>query len=134
MMRRYFVRTFVAVSALLAGAPEGAFADGAARTETSLASSGFSESGTASYYGAAYHGRRSASGTRFNQMALTAAHSWLPFGTKVEVTLAGTGRSVLVTITDRLYSTRRIVDLSLAAARQLGMIRNGIAQVTLLPG
>jgi rare lipoprotein A len=51
----------------------------------------------------------------------------------VKVTLAGTGRTVIVTITDRLYSSRRIVDLSLAAARQLGMVRRGVATVTLLP-
>ena len=91
------------------------------------------ESGTASYYGPAYNGRRSASGIRFDQMALTAAHPWLPFGTKVRVVLAGTDRSVIVTITDRLYSTRRVVDLSVGAARQLGIIQRGVAQVSLHP-
>ena len=133
-MLNHIVRTLISISALLAGAPEGAFAHGAAQSDRLPASNWVSESGTASYYSAAYQGRRSASGIRYDQMALTAAHSWLPFGTKVKVTLAGTGRSVLVTITDRLYSTRRIVDLSFAAARQLDMIRSGIAQVTLLPG
>jgi rare lipoprotein A len=91
------------------------------------------ESGTASYYGPAYNGRRSASGIRFDQMALTAAHPWLPFGTKVRVVLAGTDRSVIVTITDRLYSSRRVVDLSVGAARQLGIIQRGVAQVSLHP-
>ncbi|WP_428483116.1 septal ring lytic transglycosylase RlpA family protein [Rhodopila sp.] len=91
------------------------------------------ERGTASYYGPAQNGRRSASGVRFDQRLLTAAHPWLPFGTKVRVTLGETGRSVIVTITDRLYSTCRIVDLSVAAAKQLGMIRLGIAEVTLAP-
>jgi rare lipoprotein A len=91
------------------------------------------ESGTASYYGPTYNGRRSASGARFDQMALTAAHPWLPFGTKVKVVLAGTDRSVIVTITDRLYSNRRVVDLSVAAARELGIIRRGVAQVSLQP-
>jgi rare lipoprotein A len=91
------------------------------------------ESGTASYYGPAYNGRRSASGVRFDQMALTAAHPWLPFGTKVRVVLAGTDRSVIVTITDRLYSTRRVVDLSVGAARQLGIVQRGVAQVSLHP-
>ena len=94
----------------------------------------FGEAGTASYYGAAHHGRRAANGSRFNQMALTAAHPWLPFGTKVRVTLASTGRTVVVTITDRLYSNRRIVDLSLAAAQRIGMVDQGIGEVTLLPG
>jgi rare lipoprotein A len=134
MMLNHIVRTLIPISALLAGAPEGAFAHGAAQSDRLPAPSWVSESGTASYYGAAYQGRRSASGIRYDQMDLTAAHSWLPFGTKVKVTLTGTGRSVLVTITDRLYSTRRIVDLSFAAASQLGMIRSGIAHVTLLPG
>lgn len=91
------------------------------------------ETGKASYYGPAYHGRRSASGLRFDQMALTAAHPWLPFGTKVRVILAGTDRSVIVTITDRLHSPHRVVDLSVAAARELGIIRRGVAQVSLQP-
>lgn len=91
------------------------------------------ESGTASYYGPRHNGHRTAAGTRFDQTQLTAAHPWLPFGTKVRVTLAETGRSVVVVITDRLYSSRRVVDLSLAAAEQLGMIRQGIATVTLSP-
>lgn len=91
------------------------------------------ESGLASYYGPAHQGRRTAAGTRFEQKALTAAHPWLPFGTRVRVTVEGTGRSVIVVITDRLYSSRRIVDLSLAAAQTLGMIRQGVATVSLSP-
>jgi rare lipoprotein A len=70
-------------------------------------------------------------GSRFDQRLLTAAHAWLPFGTKIRVMLAG--RSVIVTVTDRLYSSRRVVDLSLAAARELGMIRRGVAEVSLTP-
>ena len=61
------------------------------------------ESGTASYYGNRHQGRRTASGGRFDQRMLTAAHAWLPFGTKVRVTALNTGKSVIVTITDRLY-------------------------------
>ncbi len=91
------------------------------------------ERGTASYYGPKQDGRPSASGVRFDQRLLTAAHPWLPFGTRIRVTSGDTGRSVIVTITDRLYSTRRIVDLSVAAARELGMIRSGLAQVILAP-
>ena len=103
------------------------------QTGSSEAVAWVGESGTAWSYGPGYHGRRSASGARFDQMALTAAHPWLPFGTKVRVVLAGTDRSVIVTITDRLYSTRRVVDLSVAAARQLGIIRRGVAEVSLHP-
>ena len=89
------------------------------------------EKGIASYYGKAHQGKRTASGQRFDDKQLTAAHPWLPFGTRVRVTLLGTGRTVVVVITDRLYSHSRIVDLSLAAARQLGMVRIGVARVSL---
>jgi rare lipoprotein A len=137
MMKKHFAVAFVATSAFLAAASGAAFARTTARQPESPAakdsSSWVSESGTASYYGTGYHGHRSASGARYDQMALTAAHPWLPFGTKVRVTLAGTSRTVIVTITDRLYSGRRVVDLSVAAARQLGMISRGIAKVTLVP-
>lgn len=91
------------------------------------------EVGTASYYGKAHHGRRTASGERFDQKGLTAAHPWLPFGTRIRVTHAASGRSVVVTVTDRLYSHRRVVDLSVGAAQELGMIRQGVALVQLEP-
>jgi len=91
------------------------------------------EAGKASYYSQAYNGRRAANGMRFDQAEMTAAHRWLPFGTKVRVVLAGTDRSVVVTITDRIYSSRRVLDLSAAAARELGIIRAGVANVTLNP-
>jgi rare lipoprotein A len=92
------------------------------------------EAGTASYYGNRHQGRRTASGERFDQRMLTAAHPWLPFGTKVRVTALNTGKSVIVTITDRLYSHRRVIDLSTAAAQMLGMLRAGVTEVSLVPG
>jgi len=91
------------------------------------------EIGLASYYGLRHQGRRTASGARFDQRALTAAHPWLPFGTKIRVTVEATGRSVVVTVTDRLPSRRRVIDLSTAAARLLGIIRQGLAEVSLTP-
>jgi rare lipoprotein A len=91
------------------------------------------ETGVASYYGSRHQGRRTASGGRFEQKALTAAHPWLPFGTKVRVTVETTGRSVVVTITDRLPSRRRVIDLSLGAARLLGIVSQGLAKVSLTP-
>lgn len=136
-MTKHFVAAFVAASAILAAASQGAYAQspsGAVDVPVPANHAPWiGESGQASYYGPAYHGRRSASGLRFDQWALTAAHPWLPFGTKVRVALAGTDRSVIVTITDRLYSSRRVVDLSVAAARQLGIIRRGVAEVSLHP-
>lgn len=90
------------------------------------------ETGVASYYGKAHQGQRTASGSRFDQEALTAAHPWLPFGTRLRVSLES-GRSVIVTVTDRLYSKRRVIDLSVAAARTLGMLHQGLATVSLSP-
>jgi len=89
------------------------------------------QTGTASYYGAAHQGRPTASGRRFDDRLLTAAHPWLPLGSKVRVTLVGTRRSVVVEINDRMPARRRIVDLSLAAARELGIVHRGLARVKL---
>ncbi|MDA9918301.1 septal ring lytic transglycosylase RlpA family protein [Erythrobacter sp.] len=86
--------------------------------------------GVASYYGRRFHGRRTANGERFNMNALTAAHKTLPFGTKVRVTNARNGRSVVVRINDRGPFIRgRTIDLSRSAARKLGMISRGHATV-----
>jgi len=89
------------------------------------------QTGTASYYGKAHQGRPTASGQRFDDRRLTAAHPWLPLGSKVRVTLLGTSRSVVVEINDRMPARRRIVDLSLAAARELGIVQRGLARVKL---
>lgn len=121
---------FVLLIGLLACNPISVRAEPSAESQTNWVG----ESGYASYYGRAHQGRRTAFGTRFDQGKLTAAHPWLPFGSHVRVTLAGTERSVVVTITDRLYSARRVIDLSLAAARSLGMVAQGIAKVSLAPG
>jgi rare lipoprotein A len=91
------------------------------------------ENGSASWYAASRHSRRTASGAPYNQRAMTAAHPWLPFGTKVRVTRRDTGHSIIVTINDRLPSKRHIIDLSVGAAQQLGMLREGTTQVDLTP-
>ena len=89
--------------------------------------SAFAQSGIASYY---WEGRSTASGERFNPNAMTAAHPTLPFGTQVRVTDKRTGRSVIVRINDRGPFVRgRIIDLSLGAARALGITAAGIATV-----
>lgn len=93
----------------------------------------WSESGRASYYGSDWNGRRTASGERFDSRALTAAHAWLPFGTRVRVLAEATGREVIVTVTDRIGTARRVIDLSQQAARVLGILRQGVAEVTLEP-
>ncbi len=86
--------------------------------------------GTASWYGPGFHGRRSASGEVFNQNDLTAAHRTLPFGTRVRVTNLRTGQQVVVRINDRgPFSHGRIIDLSAAAAGQIGLRASGVGQV-----
>jgi rare lipoprotein A len=86
--------------------------------------------GTASWYGPGFHGRKTASGDRFDQEALTAAHRNLPLGSVVRVTNLENGRKVTVEINDRgPYIRGRVIDLSRGAARQLGMVQDGVAQV-----
>ncbi len=136
-MIKHFVIAVVAVSTALMAHPGDAQARAQLGSEPQTAvaaASWLSESGTASYYRSSYNGRRSADGSRFSQKAMTAAHAWLPFDTKVRVTVASTGRTIIVTITDRLHSRHRVVDLSLASARQLGIVHQGLAEVTLIPG
>ena len=88
--------------------------------------------GKASYYASKFHGRRTASGEVFNNGAMVCAHRTLPFGTKVKVTNKRNGKSVVVRVVDRgPYSHGRVIDLSQAAARQLGMMSSGVASVHL---
>ena len=88
------------------------------------------QTGLASYYGERYQGRTTASGEIFDMNKLTAAHRSLPFGVVVRVTNPANNRSVVVRINDRgPYVGDRIIDLSLAAARQLDMVVVGVTQV-----
>ena len=88
------------------------------------------ETGQASWYGKAHHGKRTASGERFDMHALTAAHRTLPFGTIVRVTDLRSGKSVKVRINDRgPFRNDRIIDLSYEAARKLGFVARGTARV-----
>jgi rare lipoprotein A len=91
---------------------------------------GFSEVGLASWYGPGFRRRRTADGERFNTNGLTAAHRSLPLGAEVKVTNLENGRSVIVRINDRgPYLRGRIIDLSAAAARALGMRADGLVRV-----
>jgi rare lipoprotein A len=92
----------------------------------------YREQGLASYYGKGFHGRKTASGDRFSQNEMTAAHRQLPLGTKVIVENRETGAQVEVKITDRgpyADKKRRIIDLSKAAADSIGLVEQGIAPV-----
>lgn len=94
------------------------------------AASGDSSIVVASWYGPSFHGRRTASGQVFDQERLTAAHKTLPFGTKLRVTNLRNGRSVLVVVNDRgPFIRNRQLDVSLGAARRLGLVRPGTAPV-----
>jgi rare lipoprotein A len=90
------------------------------------------QTGKASWYGGKFHGRKTASGERYNQHAMTAAHKKLPFGTYVRVTNLKNGRSCVVRINDRGPFVRgRVIDLSAAAAKQIGVYSAGVAPVRL---
>jgi rare lipoprotein A len=88
------------------------------------------QKGEASYYADAFHGRKTASGERFDMHAMTAAHRKLAFGTRVRVTNLNNGREVVVRINDRgPYAGGRVIDVSHAAARKLDMIGAGVVPV-----
>jgi rare lipoprotein A len=88
------------------------------------------ETGLASWYGARHHGKRTASGEIFDQNKFTAAHRTLPWGSIVKITNLDNGKSVKVRINDRgPFKRGRIIDLSRAAAKALGMLQSGVGPV-----
>jgi rare lipoprotein A len=88
------------------------------------------ETGIASFYAHRFHGRRTASGVRYDMHAMTCAHPNAPFGTRLRVTDVESGRSVVVVVNDRgPFARGRVVDLSLAAAKRLGIVKRGLAKV-----
>lgn len=92
----------------------------------------YDQVGIASWYGEPFHGRRTSSGEIYDMHKRTAAHLTLPFGTIVRVTDLETKKNVIVRINDcGPYIPGRIIDLSFAAAQQLGMVRKGLAKVGL---
>lgn len=100
-------------------------------TTTLSGTSEASQTGMASYYKS---GKRTANGERFNPHGLTAAHRTLPFGTRVLVTNLKNGKSVIVRINDRgPFSHGRVIDLSLGAAKVVGLTASGVAKVKVVP-
>ena len=88
--------------------------------------------GTASFYSNKFNGRKTANGEIFSQKKLTGAHNSLPLGTYVRVTNLRNKRSVVVKINDRLHArNRRLIDLTKAAALQLGFVKSGLTRVKL---
>lgn len=90
--------------------------------------------GRATYYGDKSHGRRTASGDIFHKDSLTCAHKTLPFGTMLLVRNPKTGKEVIVRVTDRgPFAKNKVLDLSKAAAKEIGMLSDGIAMVEFTP-
>ena len=88
------------------------------------------QQGVASWYGPGFHGRKTANGERFNQYELTAAHPTYAFGTQLCVRSKSTGQAVVVRVNDRgPYVKNRIIDLSKAAAEEIGMMNKGVKTV-----
>jgi len=100
------------------------------RYYTLSSSHGYVERGIASWYGQEFHGRRTSSGEVYDMHTMTAAHKTLPLPTYVKVRELRTGRSVIVRVNDRgPFHPNRIIDLSYAAARKLGIVRDGTGLV-----
>jgi peptidoglycan lytic transglycosylase len=92
--------------------------------------SDFRQTGKASWYGKAFHGRRTANGERFNMNALTAAHRTLPLASYIRVTNQSNGKSVVVKVNDRgPFARGRVLDLSYAAAKLIGLVHSGTGRV-----
>lgn len=92
----------------------------------------FKQSGRASWYGGKFHGRKTASGERFNMHSMTAAHPSLPFNTFLKVTNKNNGKSVIVKVNDRgPFSGNRVLDLSYGAAKKIGLVSRGVANVAI---
>ncbi len=88
------------------------------------------EKGLASWYGNKFHGRKTASGKKFNMYELSVAHPSLPFNSWVKITLVETGQSVFAQVTDRgPYVKGRIIDLSKATAQAIGLLPKGVGEV-----
>jgi rare lipoprotein A len=108
----------------------GLLLSGLASEALALGSAGDSQSGIASFYHDRFHGRKTASGAAYNKHALSAAHKTLPLGTQVRVTNSRSGKSVVVRINDRgPYARGRVIDLSRAAAQEIGLVSAGLAKV-----
>ena len=94
--------------------------------------SGFTQTGMISFYADRFHGKKTASGARFDKNAMTAAHRTLPFGTRLRVTNLANGKTVTVVVNDRgPFAHGRILDLSEAAAREIGLLGAGTVKARL---
>jgi rare lipoprotein A len=129
--RQFRFKTALCVGSLLLAVACGGLHHASISPDT-IPSKGDTEVGIASWYGKKFHGRLTANGERFDMRQVSAAHKTLPFGTVVRVTDLGSHRSIKVRINDRgPFVEGRIIDLSRAAAKKLGMKQQGVAKVRL---
>ncbi|OGW16934.1 MAG: hypothetical protein A2072_05695 [Nitrospirae bacterium GWC1_57_7] len=130
MVRRSPVLVVLLCASVLFAACAGTVPKGADPSETVAPQGGYVEEGLASWYGKDLQGRKTASGDIFDLNGLSAAHRLLPFGTRLLVTNLGTQQSVTVVVNDRgPFGEDRMLELSYAAARALGFLVQGAAQV-----
>ena len=119
--------------AVLALAAAGCASTRPSRATTTPPAPGTRVVGFASWYGQRHQGRATASGEAFDMTKLTAAHRTMPFGTRLRVTNVENGRSVVVRVNDRgPWVDDRVLDVSLAAARALGMTGDGVTKVEIV--
>jgi rare lipoprotein A len=119
--------------ALCALAGSGCATSRSTRPSTAPPAPGTRVVGLASWYGQRHQGHRTASGEIYDMNKLTAAHRTMPFGTRLRVTNAENGRSVVVRVNDRgPWVNDRVLDVSLAAARALGMLGDGVTKVEIV--
>ena len=101
-------------------------------SRTFVSAKNYQAKGLASWYGSEFHRKRTSSGERFNMYQLTAAHKTLPLDTYVQVTNLSNGKHVIVKINDRgPFIHNRLIDLSYAAAKKIGMVRKGTTPVSI---
>lgn len=126
MRPNYFYKLILLVAGLV-------ILTGCASTPAPAPESAGGEVGIASYYADRFHGRQTASGERYDRNAFTAAHRRLPFGTHVRVVNLDNGKTVDVRINDRgPFVAGRVIDVSYAAAQNLGMLQRGVVRVRVL--
>lgn len=111
---------------------KGVYQQNGKRYQIMKSSKQYEEKGVASWYGRKFNKKRTSSGERFNMYRMTAAHKTLPLSTYVQVTNLKNGKHVIVRVNDRgPFVSNRLIDLSYAAAKKLGMVNHGIVPVTI---
>lgn len=101
-------------------------------SSVSMAQEIFTQKGKASWYGGKHHGKKTASGVKYNMYSDTVAHKSLPFGTKIEITNLDNGKTTVGVVRDRgPYAHKRIVDTSYKIAQEIGLVKSGVCNVAI---